>query len=184
VKRLLVALAVIASSGCARNAFLELTITLPPNTTGTQRYAVTQVMAGDTDFKIQWGGDNPIAPVLLDPSRTQEQKLSIEGTTDNETTEIRVKVTFCKEANCLGSGDENAPAAALRIERAFYIGKRTSYGWKIACIPAGGDVAATTPECPVKDKVPEEATKCEIAGCRAGTTSNYCASGKHFCETD
>lgn len=174
---------VITASGCARNAFLELTITLPPNATNqSQLFAVTQVMAGETDFKIQWGGDNPIAPVQLNAS-PQTQKLSIEGTTDNESTEIRVKVTFCKEANCLGANDDKAPAAALRIERAFYIGKRTSYVWKIVCIPLGGDV--TSPACAeVVDKVPSEIEKCEVAGCRAGTTSNYCSAGKHFCEDD
>lgn len=187
MNRVLLALAaagVITSSGCARNAFLELTITLPPNNTGVaQLHAVTQVMAGDTDFKIQWGGDNPVPPVLLNAS-TQTQKLSIEGNNDNESTEIRVKVTFCKEANCLGTNDDKAPAAALRIERAFYIGKRTSYAWKIACVPSGGDVPATMPACAITDKVPDEVSKCEVAGCRAGTTSNYCSGGKHFCEDD
>jgi hypothetical protein len=189
VRRLSLAVAaagVIASSGCARNAFLELSITMPANGTKVaQLYAVTQVMAGATDFKIQWGGDNPIAPVLLSAT-PQVQKLSIEGNNDNETTEIRVKVTFCKEPNCVGSNDDKAPAAALQIERAFYIGKRTTYTWKLDCVPAGGpDVQYEAGKtCAVVDKEPDVVTKCEVGGCRPGTTSNYCSGGKHFCEDD
>jgi hypothetical protein len=175
VKRAFVAAAVIASSGCARNAFLELTIELPKDP--QNRFAVTQVMAGATDFTIQWGGDNPVPAMPLDANGPKTQKLSIEGNTDNESTEIRAKVTFCKQPDCLGPDDDKAPAVGLKVERAFYIGKRTSFPWKIACIPGDTD-------CTLTIAAPTVVTKCQVAGCRAGTTNNHCFDGKHFCEDE
>jgi len=173
VKRALVAAAVFVSSGCARNAFLELTIELPKDADG--RFAVTQVMAGAPDFTIAWGTDDPIAPIKLDPNSPQSQRLSIEGDTDNESTPISVKVAFCKQADCLAPTDSSAPFAGLKIERAFYIGKRTSFAWKLDCIPGStGCTAQPTTDVP----------KCGVAGCRAGVTSSYCAGGKHYCEED
>jgi len=185
VKRALLAASaagVILSSGCARNAFLELTIVLPKNSDASgPRYAVTQVLSGDIAFDIQWGSDNTIAPVLLDKDKTQTQTLSIEGNTDNETTQLRVKVTFCKEPSCVGVGDDKAPTLGLQIERAFYIGKRTSKEWAIACIPAGGSFMP--PEA-CAEVTPKVFAKCDIAGCRPGTTTNFCSGGQHFCEKD
>ena len=163
---------VILSSGCARNAFLELSIQLPAD--ATRRYAVTRVLAGDTPFDIDWATDDPIAPVQLDAANTQTQRLSIEGNSDNETTPILVKVTFCKQADCLHPDDEKAPFAGIKIERAFYIGKRTSYAWAIGCVPEG---TCTTPKT-------AGVAKCAVAGCRSGSTSNYCSGGKHFCEDE
>ena len=169
----MIAAALFASSGCARNAYLELTIELPADAQG--RYAVTQVMAGSTGFEVDWGGDNPIAPVkLIDAAQTQ--RMSIEGDTDNESSEIRVKIRYCKNANCTELGDDKAPAVGLQIKRAFYIGKRTSFTWKAA------DTAIPCDTCPATIHVAE---KCAISGCRGGApTSNNCTGDKHFCEVD
>jgi hypothetical protein len=171
VRSALVALALL-SCGCARNAFLELTIQLPPD--ATRRFAVTQVMGSDTPFDIAWATDDPIAPIQLDVAGQLTQRISIEGDEDNETKPILVKVTFCKQADCLHPDDAKAPFAGIKIERAFYIGKRTSYPWNLECVPEG---TCMTPK--VKD-----VAKCSVAGCRAGTTTNYCFGGKHFCEEE
>jgi hypothetical protein len=182
MNRVLVAAALFASSGCARNAFLELTIQLPKNhDTMNKRYAVTQVMAGP-DFKVQWADDNAIAAVLLDANNPSTQKLSIEGNSDNESQKLGVKITFCKDPNCLALGDEKAPTTGLEIERAFYIGKRTNFTWTIDCIPPGDGVAPVTGCTPELPKVVE---KCKVGGCVGGPpTSNYCIGGKHRCEDD
>lgn len=172
-------LAVLLSSGCARNAFLELQIDLPKNEFAEQRQAVVQVVSGEVPFEQEWAGGDPIPPVLLGASPTST-KVSIEGDADTEQKPIRVKVKFCKGAQCELLNDDVAPQVWLQIDRAFYVGQRTGYTWKIACIP---NVKGQTDPPPVCD-APQQTTvpKCKVAGCRSGVTSEYCSGGKHFCE--
>ena len=44
-------------------------------------------------------------------------------------------------------GDDKAPMVGLQIERAFYIGERTSKDWVITCIPFGGPSRNTSANC-------------------------------------
>lgn len=172
-------LALLALTGCARNAFLELEIALPENRWADERYAVVQVVAGEVPFEQEWAGGDPIPAVKLATTQTSTH-VSIEGTEDTETKPIRVKVKFCKSPQCSALNDDNAPQVRLQLDRAFYVGQRTSYTWKVACLP---NVVGQTDPPPVCD-APQTTTvpKCKVAGCRSGVTTEYCAGGKHFCE--
>jgi hypothetical protein len=168
--------------GCARNAFLELEIELPKNERAEERHAVIRVVT-ETPFDIEWQGDNPIPPVKLSTTGVTSQRVSIEGTSDSETKPVRVKVRFCKQPNCTDLQDDRAPEAWLEIERAFYIGKRTSLKWTIACVPNVVDVTPAPPTCAAPNKTVVPIEKCKVSGCRGGApTSNNCVAGKHFCE--
>lgn len=177
MKRLLVCGALLAA-GCGRNAFLELEIDLPANPTGKARYAVIGIASGDRTFVGRWGGDGTLPGVLLATDKPTKQSVSVEGNSDSFDKIVEVKVVFCSTPECSDLTDDNSPEAHLTIERAFYEGKRTSYSWTIACIP--------TLDASCKDASPIEKTvkKCEVAGCRAGSSSSgYCVGDKHFCES-
>jgi hypothetical protein len=172
-------LGVLLASGCARNAFLELRIELPGNAFKEPRQAVVQVVSGDVPFEQEWAGGDaiPSVPLGASPSSTS---VSIEGDADNEQKPIRVKVKFCRGALCELLNDDVAPQAWLHLDRAFYVGERTSYTWKIPCIPNVKGQTDPPPACdaPPRTTVP----KCKVAGCRSGVTSEYCSGGRHFCE--
>jgi len=180
VRPLLLAL-VVAGSGCARNAYLELQVDLPPNDRPDARFAVVQVVAGEVPFKDQWAGGDPI-PVVKLSSNPTPLRVSVEGNGENETKPILVKARFCKDASCTALGDDVAPQVWLRIDRAFYIGQRTSFTWKIGCVPNVVGQTDPPPTCDVAQESLTTVPKCKVAGCRSGVTSEYCAGGKHFCE--
>ncbi|MBI2394670.1 MAG: hypothetical protein HYV09_34195 [Deltaproteobacteria bacterium] len=177
---LLVALPLV-SLGCARNAFLELDLDLPKNESGVDRHAVVRIVSGARDFAEDWQSGDPVPGAKLSTTQRTLHRLSIEADGDSETTPVRVKVRFCKDPNCAALGDDIAPEVRLHIERAFYIGQRTSYAWMTKCIP---NVVGQTdsPTCDVADKAQTVAAKCDIGGCRSGSTRSYCTGGKHFCE--
>ncbi|MGZ3423499.1 MAG: hypothetical protein ACXWUG_21995 [Polyangiales bacterium] len=175
MKRLLVCGALLAA-GCGRNAFLELQIDLPANTTGSNRFAIISIASGNRPFPGTWGGDGTLPGVALD-TKTSTKSISVEGNSDSFDKVVEVKVVFCVQQDCLGKNDDNAPEAHLTIERAFYEGKRTSYEWTIDCMPT---VDAT---CKEPNPIDKQVKKCEVAGCRAGTSSSYCVGDKHFCES-
>lgn len=166
-------------TGCARNAFLELQLDLPLSP--DERYANIRVVTADTPFEQVWEGDNPIPADRLSKTQRSSQRISVEASDTSETKRVRVKVRFCKSPTCTDLKDDSAPEAWLELERAFYIGERTSFPWVIGCIPNTPDVA--TPVCDVKNRTTLEVAKCKVAGCRAGApTSSYCVGPNHFCE--
>ena len=168
-------------AGCARNAFLELSIVLPASERADARYAVVQVVSGEVPFDQQWAGGDPV-PVSKLGAASSVLRISVEGDADLETKPLRVKARFCKDASCTALGDDGAPEARLQLARAFYVGQRTSYTWTIACVPnVAGQTDATT-TCEVAQRAETDVPKCKVAGCRSGVTSEYCAGGKHFCE--
>jgi hypothetical protein len=160
-------------ASCARNAVLEVEITLPPQPAGeSQRYAVVQFATEPQEFEADWAGNGEFEGVALGeaPSRT---RFSI--VTETDTTVVLVKVLFCRNPTCdvLEDDPRLTPAAWYRLERSFYLGARTRWSPEITEVPAGPDMA------------PELVDKCEIEGCiRAGSAdSNFCRlSGEHFCE--
>jgi hypothetical protein len=97
-------------------------------------------------------------------------------------------VRFCSDPNCAGATDdiEKTPEAWLRIERAFYIGKRTKYRWAI-CSTDPADLPVTNECTPVAvgaARTETLVTKCKIEGCRPGSATSSCTGDKHFCEDD
>lgn len=175
------ALIAVLSLGCARNAFLELEIDLPKNDWPDERHAVVQIVSGEVPFEQQWAGGDPIPATKLSTAPTP-LKVSVEGTEDTETKPIRVKVRFCKDPSCSKLGDDVAPEVWLQVDRAFYIGERTSYTWNIACIPNVKGQTDPPPVCALTQRSQTTVPKCKVAGCRSGVTSEYCSGGKHFCE--
>lgn len=176
MKRLLVCAAILAAAGCGRNAFFELSVKLPANTTGKDRFAIVSVASGDRPFAGTWAGNGTLPGVALGPT-VSTQSVSVEGTSDSFDKIVEAKVVFCSQADCLGTNDDHAPEAHLTVERAFYEGKRTAYTWIIPCLPT----VDTT--CKEADPIVKDAKKCDVEGCRAGSSSSgYCTNGKHFCE--
>lgn len=172
------ALAALALAGCGQNAFFEVDVILPVNDTGQKRYAVIAFAPAGQDYDAVWAGNQTLPGVLLSASDTISQHASVEGTSERFEQVVEAKVTFCGDQTCTAKGDDRAPEVRLRIERAFYEGKRTSYAWKIACIPT----ADKPDSCQEKDRTVREVTRCEVAGCRDGISTSYCVGDRHFCE--
>jgi hypothetical protein len=164
--------------GCGRNAFFELDVVLPANDTGTDRYAVVSFASGDQDFGALWAGNQTLDGVHLSTTAASTQHASIENPSGQFDAPVEAKVNFCGNPSCTATGDDTAPELRLKVVRAFYEGERTSFTWTIACIPSS-DPKGT---CAEKNLAIKQVEKCEVAGCRAGTSSNYCVGDKHFCE--
>ncbi len=165
-------------SGCGRNAFFEIDVVLPANTSGKDLFAIVSFAPGNQDFDAIWAGNQTLDGVKLSSGPTT-QHASVESPEgDHFDTSVEVKVSFCGNASCTATGDDRALEARLHVARAFYEGQRTSYTWTIGCLPA----AAPQTPCTETDRAIKEVTKCEVAGCREGTSSSYCVGDKHFCE--
>jgi hypothetical protein len=186
VRRGAVAILALAGASCSSssNAYLELTLDFPPDPRASSgaRHAVVGVVSGDVSFDEDWKSTDPIPATKLGASATTSETVSVEGRAEIETTPVRVKVRFCRDATCTAVGDDHAPEVRFEIERAFYLGERTSLTLPIACIPNVAGQTDAPPSCPTTNKSVATVAKCSVAGCREGVTRNYCASGKHFCE--
>jgi len=186
VKRGLVTVVLLPASlslGCIeRNAYLELTVTFPKDESTTQaaRYGVVRVNTGDVSFDADWESSEVVPPVRLSRTQSTKQQISVEGREEIETQPVRVKVRFCRDPNCVGINDDHAPEVRYEIERAFYLGKRTSLSLSVDCIP--NVPTEMDPMCAIMDQSVVTVSKCSVAGCREGVTSNYCTGNVHFCE--
>ena len=164
------------------NAYLELELVFPPNATGAARYAVVGVVTGDVSFDEDWRSTEPLPATKLAGGATTSLRASVEGRAEIETAPVRVKARFCRDASCAGVGDDRAPELRFEIERAFYLGERTSLTIAMDCIPNVDGETPAPPACATKDRSVTKVAKCAVAGCREGVTRSYCADGKHFCE--
>ena len=176
----------VLSGSCAQNAFLELQIELPPNAwqAAGDRFANVRIIAGDADFAQDWEVDEPLPPFLLDPNVPTVQRVSVEAKEASETKPVLAKIRFCRDPNCIALGDDAAPEVRLRIERAFYVGKRTSYTWSIPCVPNVSGQTGAPPVCAVPNDAVTEVPKCKVAGCVGGAPREYCIGGQHYCERE
>lgn len=169
--RLVVALAlVLPVAGCADNAILELEVDLPASPMGEETYAFIQVRTDELGFDVPWSGADPVDGFLLGPTRST-QPISIVAAPRDYDRNVRVRATFCSQPRCDGFGDDIAPERRLEIEHPFYSTRRTAATWRIEDVPA--DTVET----------PDLIQRCEVAGCRDGTTREHCRrDGTHFCE--
>ena len=170
--RLAVALCLtLACAGCAQSAVLELQLMLPMQA-GSARFARVQVRRAEGHpFELEWLGQDVEAIELgAEPSRAQISVVSPDSQTD-----VHIKVRFCVSPSCDAFEDDMAPELWYRVERPFYLGRRTSWATCIDAIPTALPLT------------PIEVGRCEVRGCArsAGSTTN-CGSmgtGAHFCET-
>jgi hypothetical protein len=177
--------AALVAPACAAesNAYLELEVRFPGNDTGTTRHAVVGVVSGDVSFDEDWRSTEPLPSTTLSETKTTTLRASVEGRAEIEADPVRVKVRFCRDPSCAAVGDDNAPEVRFQIERAFYLGERTSATIGVDCIPyVLGETDGQIGNCATKNRSLVTVAKCAVAGCREGVTTNYCAGGKHFCE--
>lgn len=167
-RRVTLAAAVLASLGggaCGDvDAILELELALPSD---PDRVAVVQARREPVGFDDAWDASGIVAFPLDAPSETN---LSIVSDGDHEQA-LLVRVRYCTSAACDALGDERAPESRLIVERAFYLGERTSARWAIPSVPTESAPAAET------------LSRCDVRGCRDGVAASYCRTdGTHFCE--
>jgi hypothetical protein len=183
----LLAATALGGAGCIeKNAYLELELVFPadPRVTGdtAARQAVVRANTADVSFDEDWESSEALSAVQLDPKEPTKLRVSVEGREEIETKPVRIKVRFCTDPSCAGIHDDVAPEVRFEIERAFYLGKRTSLTLTVDCIPNVASETDPPPICATKNEAVSTIPKCSVAGCREGVTTNYCASDKHFCE--
>lgn len=166
-----VALAVPAA-GCARNAVLEVELTVPGQpATGPARYAVAQFEAAPQPFEADWRGsnDHPGRPLDGGP-----QTLAYSVVSEDASTVVQMKVLFCTTPDCsaLEDAPDRVPSLWYRLERSLYIGERTRWDVTVDAVPQD----------PASDVI--EVDKCAVEGCiRATGETSFCRlSGEHYCE--
>lgn len=167
--------------GCIeRNAYLELELHFPADASG--RNAVVRVNEGNVSFDEDWQSTDSLPAVKLDAKAATKLAVSVEGRPEIETKPVRIKVRFCEDPSCAAINDDRAPEVRYQIERAFYLGERTSLSLTVDCIPNVMGETDPPPACALAQDDEIDVPKCQVAGCREGVTSNYCVGGKHFCE--
>lgn len=183
----LLAASALGGAGCIeKNAYLELELVFPadPRASGSTaaRQAVVRVNTGDVSFEEDWESSEALSAVALDPKEPTKLQVSVEGREEIETKPVRIKVRFCTDPSCVGIHDDIAPEVRFEIERAFYLGKRTSLTLPVECIPNVATETDPPPACALENEAVSTIPRCSVAGCREGVTTNYCASSRHFCE--
>ncbi len=175
MRRLPVLALALFASACARNAVLEVELTVPGQLVGPARFAVVQFETGEQPFGGDWRSSSDYPGVEL---ASEPQTLAYSVISEDPETVVLVKVSFCTTEDCSAIDDapDRVPAVWFRLERAFYIGQRTRWERTIDAIPA---------EAPMDDPGDVvEVGKCEIEGCiTAGAETQFCRlSGEHYCE--
>ena len=162
----------LVAGGCAENAFLELQLELPPTPAGDEEpwFARIQVRdAANNPFELQWSGGDPFGSVPLGPAARWEC-ISVESR--DEEIDVNVRVRFCRTPDCSDLGDPTDRERWFRIERPFYIGKRTFFRARIPRVPR----CATDADCDV-GVCDEESGRC---GCE--TSADCCPTGVVGCD--
>lgn len=157
------------SVGCARNAILEVEIELPAGP--SDRYAVVQFETGDVAFDAVWRRPEEYPGTQLGAPQT----VAYSVISEDETTEVRMKVSFCTTPDCSGLDDapDRVPALWYEFPRALYVGERTRWTAIVASLPTDPPAA------------PTEVDRCEIEGCidAPDSTTTFCRlSGEHYCD--
>lgn len=166
------ALSALLLGACARNAVLEVELTVPAQpTSGPQRYAVVQFETDQASFEADWRGSNDYPGVeLID----EPQAIAYSVVSEDPDLVVQVKVSFCTTEACTATDDapDRAPAVWYRLERSLYVGERTRWRPVIAAVPTDPPSAVVGVD------------KCEIEGCiEASAATSFCRlSGEHYCE--
>lgn len=155
--------------GCTLSAVLELEVVLPMAMPPTSPVFVQVQARKDVDFNADWLGTGDLAPVELSATAITTDRVSI--VSDDELTDLRVKLSFCPTASCSDLASPPYGQAWFELQRPFYLGKQTRYTIEVAAVPT------TTPT------VPATVDRCDIEGCVEGELSSFCrADGRHLCE--
>ncbi|MFK7991367.1 MAG: hypothetical protein AB8I08_35450 [Sandaracinaceae bacterium] len=172
-------------AGCARNAVLELSITLPA-ATDQVRFAFVEVSEddlGENPFTVQWASSG-LAAIPLG-STSESYPVSI--VSDGFRGDALLRVSFCADEDCMAVGPPRDPLIEVRtrIESPLYTGVATSAAVSLdgvldtgsalpaECVREGAGVVGCVVE------------RCRVAGCSVGTGREFCIdglSGAHFCE--
>lgn len=168
-----IALLALLSLGCARNAVLEIELTVPALPAGApDRFAVVQFETGDVTFEEEWQRTVEHAGT---PLTDAPQRIAYSVVAGEEHPVVLVKVLFCTTPDCtaLADASDRAPAVWYQLEHPLYVGERTTWREAIEVLPSDPPAA------------PIAVGKCEIEGCISAGTSDttYCRlSGAHYCE--
>lgn len=185
VVSLAVGLAAVLLSGCARNAVLEVSLTLPA-ATDEIRFAFVEVSEndlGDDPFAVQWAPTG-LAPIPLGSAPQTYPVSVVSGGFRGDTL---LRVSFCAEEGCTGVGPPRDPLLEIRtrIESPLYTGAVTSAALSFDRVL---DTAADLPSECVREGtgiVGCIVPRCRVAGCSVGMGREFCADGlegAHFCE--
>jgi hypothetical protein len=169
VKRAAVLSLAAALQGCTLSGVLELEIVLPVATPPTAPVFVQVQARKDVDFMADWLGTGDLEPIELSPTSTTTDRVSI--VSDDELTDLRIKLSFCEVASCADLDAEVWGQAWYELQRPFYLGKQTRFTIEVPAVPTGNPGA------------PVMVDRCDIEGCVEGELSSFCrADGRHLCE--
>lgn len=184
MRRAGLALFLIASCGCARNAILEVDVELPA-ARGEANFARVELNVdelGETPFDVEWGAP-PLEPVALGAGPSL---LDASVVAEGYAGDVLARVRFCKSPTCDDLTTPRDPQAEVRfrVERPLYVGNRTGVALRIPEVPA-------TPSMPPRDceMVPAGQPtwacvieRCDVRGCQSGDGLSFCVGDLHACE--
>lgn len=158
------------AQGCTASAVLELEIVLPVVPSGMPAFVRPQARKADVEFTADWLGTGDPQPIALSTDDRVLDHVSI--VSDDELTDLRVKLTYCSTASCTELESMVYGEAWYELEHPFYLGKQTRY-----TLDAGVDMPVGDPAAPLV------VGRCDIEGCVEGELSSFCRiDGRHLCE--
>lgn len=153
--------------GCARNAALEVELTVPARPAGgPDLYVVTMVLTGDFDFSSVAIDPEYPGTALSDTAR----QLRYSVVTERPDGRLRMVVFFCESTTCRDQDPSTVPQVWFDFERGTYIGRRTRWSGEILAVPTAPPTGATCID------------RCEIEGCIEGLGSFCREDGSHYCQ--
>lgn len=177
--------AVLLLAGCARNAVLELSVTLPA-ATDQVRFAFVEVSEddlGDDPFAVQWAPSGLTAI----PLGTAPEVYPVSIVSSGFRGDALVRVSFCADEDCAAAGPPGDPLVEVRtrIESPLYTGAATSVALSLDGVLGAGDAFPAGCVLESTGVVGCLIERCRVAGCSVGTGREFCIdglSGAHFCE--
>jgi len=172
---LVIVLILAIGSGCARNADLELTLTLPQQPAGTPAmFAYVQFERPPVAFDSEWAGTTDVDGTRLGTAAAPAV-VQLSVLTEDVAAPLRMKVRFCSSPRCESAGP-TTPTLWYELEQPFHRGARTYWSRVIDAIPAPGHPCA-----------PETIDRCAIRGCVTvfppTDPVSFCRlDGTHFCD--
>lgn len=155
------------AGGCARNAALEIELTVPARPAGSpELYVVAMFLTGDFDFSSVAVDPEYPGTALTDGS----QQLRYSVITERPDGHVRMVVFFCESTTCRDEDPSTIPQAWFDFERGTYIGQRTRWSGEILAVPT---TRPTAPTC---------VDRCEVEGCIEGQGWFCRDDGSHYCQ--
>lgn len=158
-------LVALALGGCARNADLEIELTVPAQPADRPTFYVVAMFASGDFTSVPIDPQYPGTQLEDAPSQLNYSLL-----TEREDGHLKMVIFFCRSTTCRDEDNTAIPQVWFDFERGTYIGARTHWSGEILEVP------------PVATVVTRCVDRCQVEGCIEGQGWFCRDDGSHYCQ--